>query len=162
MIRSTLLAGNNIPESNLVFPDTTLELSACIDDYQVKLTALFQEKGNDKQSAHIVTLGLGPDAHIASLFPPLANHLLPKRLAEVVEIFHTQTEKFDVKDRISTSLDTIHFATLKIFFLTGAEKQLLWGKMLSSDLSDVQNYPALHVFAGGNTVAVTLFESSKL
>ena len=159
----TLLEGGKISRSQVVGPETSLSVDECLQKYETDLRTLFHTHGNDKQSADIMILGMGPDGHIASLFPPLSRALLPST-TEKERIYHTQTPRFDVFDRMTVSLAQIQATSEKIFFLQGSGKADLWHQMLQDyqDCGDnvesvARLFPAVAVIDSGNTVAVTGF-----
>ena len=58
--------GLRFPEGNFLAPDTTISpIKACADDYCRRLTAVLEQENGP----HLVTIGLGADLHIASVFP---------------------------------------------------------------------------------------------
>lgn len=139
LIRESLVAHARIKERDLVFPDTSLSVDACVERYARDLMALF-----DKHLADIVVLGMGHDGHIASLFPPLHEHLMDdSRL-----VAHTQTDQFAVHDRITVTLNPIAAANHAVFLLQGAEKKNVWGEMMASK-EDERRWPVKKVL--GNT-----------
>mmetsp|Transcript_11861 Transcript_11861/g.14801 ORF Transcript_11861/g.14801 Transcript_11861/m.14801 type:complete len:164 (-) Transcript_11861:655-1146(-) len=160
MIREALTAGGLINETQILCPDTSLPLPECIATYQTLLANLFAKQGNERQSAHVMVLGMGGDGHIASLFPELTADLLPGGAAKET-IFHTLTNKFDVRDRISISLEQIGAASNKVFFLKGSEKASVWKEMSQASGGDITRWPALYVTQSGNTVAVCCFPSQQ-
>jgi 6-phosphogluconolactonase/glucosamine-6-phosphate isomerase/deaminase len=89
-----------------------------------------------KGPVEIVTLGLGEDGHIASLFPPLNDLAFGEKL-----VIHTQTDRFAVKDRISVTMHLLQDARSHIFFLKGAGKKKVWDEMMGSD-EEEQRWPA--------------------
>lgn len=144
LVRDTLLKHAAIPEENLLFPDTSKPLEECIQNYE---TAVAMELSSG--IPHIVTLGLGGDGHIASLFPPVAEAGFGDHL-----VVHTQTDEFAVQDRISTTMVVIGSADKKIFFLKGEEKKKTWEAMMNSK-EDHHRWPAKAVLQLGNVTAVT-------
>src|SRR3989344_4984524 len=131
LLRSTLLKHAPIPESQIIFPDTTLPYEKCIDLYEKHLKDLFK-----KNPADLVTLGLGPDGHIASLFPPVPEKAFGNHL-----VMGTTTDRFDVRERISVTLPVLTAAHDAIFFLKGQEKQRAWREMMESP-EDERRWPA--------------------
>ena len=122
LLRSTLLKNAPIPESQILFPDTSLPLPECADLYDRQVTDLLK-----KGPVDIVTLGLGEDGHIASLFPPLPDEAFgPKN------VIHTTTDRFDVRERISVTMPVLTVAKSSVFFLKGAEKKRVWEQMTTS------------------------------
>lgn len=143
LLRSTLLKNAAIPESQLIFPDTTLPLAECVKLYDRHMTDLLK-----KGPADVVTLGMGDDGHIASLFPPLSEAAFgPKH------VIHTTTEKFAVKDRISVTLPVLENAEEAVFFLKGAEKKKVWEEMTTSN-EEGGRWPAKDV---GNATVIALW-----
>jgi 6-phosphogluconolactonase/glucosamine-6-phosphate isomerase/deaminase len=88
----------------------------------------------------IVVLGMGDDAHIASLFPPVS----PEAFGPALTL-HTETERFAVKDRITVTFPVLLAAKKRIFLITGKEKQALLKKMQTVN-EDVSLYPAQYLF----------------
>lgn len=123
LLRSTLLKHAPIPESQIIFPDTTLPIDQCVPLYDRHLKDLLKKGLPD-----LVTLGMGDDGHIASLFPPLSNNAFGPAF-----VIHTTTEKFSVRDRISVTLPVLTTARQSIFFLKGAEKKRVWEEMMASE-----------------------------
>jgi len=121
LLRSTLLKHAPIPESQIIFPDTTLPYEECIRSYEVQLRSLL------KNPADLVTLGLGDDGHIASLFPPVPDEAFGDRV-----VIGTETEQFDVKQRISVTIPVLQAAHETIFFLKGEAKKKTWKEMMTS------------------------------
>lgn len=141
-------------------PDASLPLAECIGAYADDLKALFAAHGNAEGSADLVTLGLGPDGHLASLFPPLApGHHLG---AGSPLVLNTQTDEFDVRERITVNIDCIVAASARVFFLNGESKQKTWTAMEAAlDSSPTvtpelhTRWPAAHTLASADTCVMT-------
>lgn len=143
LLRSTLLKEAPIPESQIILPDTSLPLEQCIELYDRELSELLK-----KGPADVVTLGLGEDGHIASLFPPLT-----KVAFGPDTVIHTTTDRFDVHDRISVTLPVIQNAQQKVFFLKGEGKQKTWEEMMESE-EDEKRWPAKGAMKNGDTTVL--------
>lgn len=146
LVRDTLLMHANIAEDRLYFPDTSLPIDECIGTYEAQLAELLS-----KGIPHVVTLGIGSDGHIASLFPPVPDAGFDDRL-----VIHTETDNFAVHDRISTTLVIIGSAERKMFFLKGTEKKEVWEEMVASE-DDMHRWPAKAVLQLGGGVVVSLW-----
>lgn len=154
MICSTLLANAPIRASQLHFPDTTLPLEECVQQYAGDLHGLFRSQ---RHLPDLLTLGLGEDGHIASLFPPLAPHLMD----DTRLVAHTttpssgsgQAPQFDVHDRITLALNPIAAAGSHVFLLRAKEKKRVWEEMLASSEGDTC-WPAKRILEQPDVVVV--------
>lgn len=144
LLRSTLLKSAPIPESQIIFPDTPLPPEKSAAEYGKHLEALFAKGQPDA-----ITLGLGEDGHIASLFPPLS------RRTDASIAITTQTDRFPVRERISVSLDALATAHHAVFFLKGKEKAKIWEDMTTSAEGE-ERWPAKKILAEVQTEVVML------
>jgi|APSaa5957512576_1039674.scaffolds.fasta_scaffold13677_4 6-phosphogluconolactonase len=141
MIRETLLKSANIPEDHLIFPDTSLPIDECIDQYN---------KAFENIKPDIVTLGLGPDGHIASIFPPVTEAAMDRG----TQIIHTETDIFDVHDRISMTLPAIARIESTVFMLKGEDKLKVWEEMQRST-DNSKRWPAKAILQSSGVTVVT-------
>jgi len=115
--------GAGFTEEQLVVPNTTLTpREACAADYKERLCALLEEYNGP----HLVTLGLGSDMHIASVFPEWYQ-ALPERWVAATRkspgVLCTETTIFEVKNRISVNLRVIRMAeNIMVFLQEGSEE----------------------------------------
>lgn len=144
MIVDTLVKTSGMSEDNIYAPDTRLPMDICLEEYEAELAGLLSQG-----IPHIVTLGLGEDGHIASLFPPVPDAAFGDRL-----VLHTTTNTFAVHDRISTTMVVIGSADRKFFFLKGDAKKATWEKMLSEEGS-IHQWPANAVLQLGGSMLVS-------
>lgn len=137
LVTRTLLSNAKVPQHQIIFPHTTLPLDECIKDYEKRLKEVFDKHGID-----IVTLGVGPDGHIASLFPPVLKEAFePKNI-----VLHTTTKQFAVFDRISTTIPVLKSAKRQVFFLKGKDKVEMWDGMISEWFKP-ERWPAHEILA---------------
>jgi len=138
-----------IPRDNIIFPDTTLPIDACVLDYSTRVRARVQ-------TLDVACLGIGGDGHLASWFPPFTS--------EIYDIAHdvtkhcqhtTQDRGFAVKDRITVSMDVICRARRKLFFINSQAKMDLWRNMvLSMEPDALLKQPILQVIMSGCVTVV--------
>ena len=143
LVRDTLLANADIPEENLFFPNTTVSLESCLAGYIQSLIELFNEQPPD-----IITLGLGEDGHIASLFPPVPEHAFGEVLA-----LHTTTDAFAIHDRITVSPLIIMAAQAQLLMMRGEKKKHLFGEIVDSGMDPVR-WPLQVALATGKTTVM--------
>jgi 6-phosphogluconolactonase len=125
LVRDTLLANADVPPGNMYFPDTSLSIEDGVIAYGEALVHLFSAHPPD-----VITLGLGPDGHIASLFPPV-----PETAFGEVLVLHTTTDAFAVHDRISVSPLVILASQQQVLLITGEQKRATLERAMKSDLN---------------------------
>ncbi len=125
LIREKLYCGEE--SRHLHFWDTSLDLKKCVEDYREMLSQI------PERVFDAVILGIGPDGHFASFFPGCHNkdHLA----------FHTQTEKFSVRNRLTMSPELILRAKKLIVILKGEQKQAVLHELESGSKS-WEEFPA--------------------
>jgi len=147
LLSSTLLKHAVIPEENIVFPRVDLSVADCIADFDARISALLQIRPPD-----FVTLGLGPDGHVASLFPTVSEGVL----STTRSVVHTTTAMFASFDRITVTPRVLVSAKAHVFFLQGQSKYQVWQQMLEEP-NMPSRWPAQLVLATGR--ATLLYES---
>ncbi|SBS97019.1 glucose-6-phosphate 1-dehydrogenase, putative [Plasmodium ovale curtisi] len=171
----------NINENEqVVRPDTTKNIVDCIGDYNEKIKSMLKKY----KKVDIAVLGMGNDFHIASLFPNIfyniymnnyqssyiydensiklcnsdSNDSENDNLRMLKEyVYFTTTNNFDVRKRITVSLELLGNASSKIFLLNSAEKLDLWKNMLLKSYIEVNYclYPAVYLIDTNNTSVIT-------
>lgn len=148
LVRQTLLAGKggkNIPERQRIFPDTSLLMEECVEEYE--------EKIHDLGEIDVVVLGMGEDGHIASLFPDDVDALLEEERL----VIHTNTNIFDVHDRMTVTLPVLAGAAKQFFLLQGEKKKKMFTEIMVAN-EDCVEYPAHALLKTGKTTWVTTWE----
>lgn len=130
LVRSTLLREAPVPESQLVFPDTALPYDECVALYGRHVKDLLAKGAPD-----VVTLGMGDDCHTTSLFPPL-----PEAAFGPATVIATHTDRFDIPQRISTTVPVLQKAQQHLLLLKGTAKRAPWEKVVGA-LEDIRQFP---------------------
>jgi len=115
--------GVAFPEGHLLAPDTTLEpMEACAAEYRSRLCELLEQE----HGPHLVTLSLGSDMHVASIFPEWYQ-AAPERWAEAtrkgIGVLCTETTIFEVRRRLCVNLRVIRKAEhIMVYLQEGTEE----------------------------------------
>jgi 6-phosphogluconolactonase len=142
-LREALLDHVGLPPGQLIAPDTWKPLPECVHDFEQRMRELLAKGPPD-----IVTLGIGKDGHIASLFPPLPAEAFEGPLA-----IATHTDTFLVADRITVTMPVLLQAELPIFFLQGREKKRVWTKMKRT-ATNPPLWPGHSILATGHAMVI--------
>ena len=134
MIYDSLVSKIDIPEKNIIFPDTSITVPQdCAEEYEKRIQ---DELGSPKPELDLIALGIGPDGHTASLFPgvefiPGENRLIISTKAP---------EQFSVADRITMSMDFINRGAMRAFVIAGKGKQDMVQRTMRGDKSIPAGY----------------------
>ncbi|CDJ50721.1 Glucose-6-phosphate dehydrogenase, putative [Eimeria brunetti] len=133
------------------YPDTSLPLEQCVQKYRESLSNLLWRHGG----VDLVLLGMGDDGHIASIFPPLSTTQYETAICPNTMVLHSTTDRFDIHDRISVTLQLLAGANRKIFLIKGESKLDTWFRMESDPEQSTLNFPALEVVNSGASYVVS-------
>ena len=107
------------------------DIAACIQDYDARLDAL------DDIWFDLTILGIGPDGHIASLFP--GNSYL--KHIETPTLQSLAPKQFSIKDRVSLSIESILNSREILILLNGENKLNILSELLEGNLP-ASEFPA--------------------
>jgi len=128
LVKNLLKHGVTFPEDHLVFPDTSISpIEACASEYKERLIALLDQN----HGPHFVTLGLGTDMSVASVFPEWYQ-AAPERwriaTAKNINVLCTKTSIYEVPNRVCVNLRLIRMAENIMLFL-GEGSDEAWGRI---------------------------------
>ncbi len=149
-IRQTLIEKVGLPPVQFIAPDTWKPLPECVDLYEAQLKDLFA-----KGQADLVTLGMGEDGSIASLFPPVP----PEAFEAGRLVMATRNEGATVPDRVTVTIPVLTEAETPVLLLAGRLKKRAWTKMLEAGLNS-RDWPAHAVLATGRAIVVAEWSPS--
>ena len=142
MIKENLYAGENAQNLNNFFDfDTSLAWEKAVISYQDNYYK------HSQNGLDLIILGVGPDGHFASIFPGYV-----KKMQDLWAGW-TQTEQFEVKDRLTLSPKTIQKAEKIIIWLAGQDKKAILEEFKSGiktseefPIKYLLNHPNLEIF----------------
>lgn len=144
LLQTAGITSDKLRGITILLPDTSLPPDACVAAYAQKVVASLHEGCID-----VLTLGVGDDGHIASLFPPVALPLIQGLQPGA----HTTTEKFATRDRLTLTLPLLSNARHVLFLLKGEAKKKVWDEMIASPLQPTR-WPAHQVLARGRSTLI--------
>ncbi|HBB35096.1 MAG TPA: 6-phosphogluconolactonase [Cyanobacteria bacterium UBA8803] len=134
MARSAWLSKVNIPETNIhPMPTDGVTPEADASKHEAQLYDFFKTSVGEFPQFDVILLGIGDDAHTASLFPNTEALHVRDRLVTV--------GNKDGQPRITFTAPLINQAHCIIFLVAGASKQTALSQIFASD-ADPMTYPA--------------------
>lgn len=92
----------------------------------------------------LTILGIGPDGHIASLFPHT------KALTSKAKTAHSTTNQFAIKDRLTLTFPPIIGSKKILVLLKGPEKLAILEQIKNPSALTIQNFPAKKILSHHN------------
>lgn len=141
---SNLLKRSNIPLQNIHWINTdTVPLKKSAQEYEKILKHHLSKNGNHFD---LVLLSLGPDGHIASLFPGFSSLIEKKKLVVLTEkaILDPRVQ------RITMTLPALNKTERILFFVTDENCQTVLDEIIFRKKDDNFTYPAELVHGSGN------------
>ncbi len=129
MIETSLLKQHEGQWGSVHAFDTERSIDDALSQYEVEVQAI------PEGSFDLLVLGVGPDGHIASLFPGFVVLDTP------AHIVHTTTDVHSVHDRLTITAPVIMNAKKVLVLLSGQEKKAVFDE-LSSQTRNVSEFPA--------------------
>jgi len=133
MAKEYLFDNLEIPSDHIFYIDTTLAPKDAAMAYQ---TALAKHFGNEPIVFDLVLLGMGDDAHTASIFPQ--TELVNNNDKTVAAVFVEKLDTF----RISLTAQLINDAKNIAFITFGENKAIALKHVIGDEQKDFSNYPA--------------------
>ncbi len=92
----------------------------------------------EQKTLDMLTLGIGTDGHIASIFPGMQQLFQSQKWAEPVK------NPYDGQFRVTITGELINLSGLIVFLITGEEKSGIAADLIEGS-PQAENYPAFHV-----------------
>lgn len=152
MAKKTFFDPLNIDESRIFYINTTLPPEAAAADYAKKISGHF---GQNPIQFDLILLGLGDNAHTASLFPHTKVLYEMKALMSAVFVEQLNT------NRITMTAPLINESHDIVFLVYGTSKAAAVHQVLKGE-KDIDNYPAQLIEAEEGTVHWFLDEAAAM
>ncbi len=140
LINETLLKKLAVQPKEFHAIKTNLPIDEAVTSYENQLFDLADHPFD------LTVLGMGPDGHIASLFPGDVALKEKKRL-----VAHTQTPHFKVKDRITLTLPPILKSRAILVLVKGRDKEAVVEE-LEHGKKSISEFPARALTGHGNCI----------
>jgi 6-phosphogluconolactonase len=135
MVRQTLLAGIQIPETNVHRMIGEKEPAEAAALYEAELKVFFGAEAGRWPRFDLIFLGVGEDGHTASLFPGSKAESETDRLVAAVYVERLQSY------RLTLTLPVINAAAQVAFLVSGESKAKIVREILAADAA-ASSYPA--------------------
>ena len=106
MVKQLFFDPLDIPETNIFYVNTSLEPEKAAEEYALKITSLFMNK---PVSFDLVLLGLGDNAHTASLFPYTSVLSEQKEIVKAVYVDELKSHRITLTAPVINSAHNIAF-----------------------------------------------------
>jgi 6-phosphogluconolactonase len=143
MIKDHLLSNIKIPEQNVFeVPVDAADVKTAAKEYEERIKAFFVTKSfkpaeDEFPVFDILTMGIGPDGHTASIFPRSSVIYEADRYIMQADA----PPEFDVKERITMTYMLINNADARIFIMSAEGRE----ELLKGVLDGNREYPAVLV-----------------
>lgn len=134
MAKETFFDNLSIDENQIFFINTVLSPELAAADYNKRIQNHFEQTKDI--AFDLILLGMGDDAHTASIFP--GTDLVKNELAEIAMVWVPKLDAY----RISFTAKLINQAHHIAFITFGLNKAEALAKVLKSEQSDYSSYPA--------------------
>jgi 6-phosphogluconolactonase len=131
MANEAMLSKVPVPPANVFRIHAEQDAEAAAIQYEQTLRQFFKLQANEFPRFDLVLLGLGPDGHIASLFPGSTALGETKRL-----VVANWVEKFN-SYRITLTFPVLDRATCVVFLVSGSDKASILHKVFEDEHADL-------------------------
>ncbi len=150
MIRDELFGAIKIPQEQIIFFDTSLGYDSAVLSAEQKLIHLKQ--GRTPIFDHLI-LGVGPDGHIASIFPDSPDQ---NTVQKGFLTMKTHTLAFDVSERMTVTMEALTSCTSATLLVSGHEKARVLHAIMSNT-GAIEGQNSLPIMEFVSKVPTTVF-----